>query len=138
MTTSALWTHRQQETDAAAGRILELAFAAGLGFLLFGDYLALSVSRLLTGQSAGWTTGAAVVQIGVLVLALVLGRLRGLLRIPELLWFVGLSAVFVAHVVLAEVFGRGLNDYGIDKVVAWFCMHGPALLCGIAAGRSTL
>ncbi len=125
---------------AAPGRASRAALTAtlhvGLAFLLFGDYLSLSISHALTGESGNWIAGAAVAQLVLLPLAVVSGQLRGILRQREVWIFAGLGAVMLAHVALLAVTGRTLNGYGEQKTAAFFLLCGPSLLLGWAAGRA--
>ena len=137
MTTTALYASAAAPAGTASRTLLEHAFAACLGLLLFGDYLALSVSRLITGTPGNWIACAAGVQLLCVPLAVLLGRLRGVLRQGEVQWFLALGVLMLGHVVVGELTGHGLNDYGNEKVAAWFALCGPALLCGLAVGHAS-
>ena len=44
--------------------------------------------------------------------------------------------MWLTHLVDAEITGNALGQYGTQKLLAYFGMCGPALLCGIALGRT--
>lgn len=133
MTTLA-GTHAWTESNASR-ELLDRLFVGGAGFLLFGDYLALSISQALNGVAGNWVLYAGIAQLGVLALAAVLGRTRGVLLIPEVLCAAGLGLVWLLHLASAEVRGASLGEYGTQKLLSYFGMCMPALLCGIALGR---
>ena len=69
--------------ESASRELLDRLLVFGAGLLLFGDYLALSASHYFTGVPGNWVLYAGVAQLGVLTLAIVLGRLRGALLLPR-------------------------------------------------------
>lgn len=116
-------------------RALEGAFALAVAMLFFGDYLALSVSRVLTSSSGNWILFTAVVQTAALVLVVMLGGLRGPAIGFQLGCFATLGALMLLHVIDRQLAGRALGDYGTDKLLSYFGLCGPSLLLGLAIGR---
>lgn len=107
-----------------------------LGFVLFGDYLALTLSRALTGSAGSWILVAALVQ-PVLILAL-LRRARGGgggSRLP-VVGHLGLCALAIGHAVPVWLAGDSLSEYAEQKLIALFALLLPALLLGMIVGRN--
>src|SRR5262245_47535550 len=75
----------------AIGACYELA----IGLLLFGDYLALSLSRSLTGSAGNWILFTAIAQVGVLLVAAILGRLSGRWPLSLVVGFGGILALML-------------------------------------------
>ncbi|MEM7201536.1 MAG: O-antigen ligase family protein [Planctomycetota bacterium] len=116
--------------------VLTATFTLAVSWLLFGDYLSLSVSHALTGEPGNWLLSGAVVQTLLVTCALLLGRLRGIVLLPEVLGFAAMGLIAVLHLVLVSLESRDLGEYGTQKLLAHFALSGPALLCGIALGRT--
>ena len=103
--------------------------------LLFGDYLALTLSRALTGTAGNWILCTAVLQALVLGGAGMLGRFRGRWSVPLLLGYLGVVALMLGHVLVVALAGNELDSYAEQKVFAATLLLGPSLLCGMALGR---
>ena len=114
---------------------LRAALALAAGWLLFGDWSAPGLSQLLSGVSGNWLLLTGLAQVGALVAALLLGRLRGAVRTLPMLCWAGISLLLLVHLLAAAFDDRPLDDYAAQKVAAWFVLCGPALLLGMALGR---
>lgn len=127
--------HDLQQPAAGSSR----ALAALQGFLvsamLFGDYLTLSVSRLLTGSSGNWIAFAAVLQPVIILLTLLVGQVRHRLPLLLLGGYLGLCAIGFGHGVATWVQGNDLGEYAAQKLGSLFFLLGPALCCGILVGN---
>lgn len=125
--------HAPAGRHAALG-LFGLVFTVGTGFLLFGDYLALSASYVATGETANWIAATAATQLLILPFGLFAGAFRNVARQRETYLLLGVGAIMVIHALAAAVQGRGLNAYGMQKMAAWFLLTMPSLLIGMAAG----
>lgn len=125
----------QRRHDAAALGALQGVFGALVGLLLFGDYLTLSVSKLLTGSVGNWTVFAGALQ-GCIVLVAVLACARRR-RLPALVFvgYAGLCLLTLGHCLPIWLNGDALTEYSMQKVVALFFLCGPALLLGVLVGQ---
>lgn len=125
-------------SPALAHVVLERVFAFGCVFLLFGDYLALSLSRAVSGTAGNWLLYTAVLQLPLVALAVMLGRLDRRALTPPVLALLGVGLVIAGHVMVVWLSGEELSDYAADKALNWFGVCLPALACGMAIGRSGL
>lgn len=105
-----------------------------VGFLLFGDYLSLSVSRLLTGSTGNWIAVAAVLQPAIVVVALLTGNLRQRFSLPMALAWLGLCVIAFGHAVPVWLNGDDLSEYSLQKLMALVLLAGPALAAGHVVG----
>ncbi|MBM4063614.1 MAG: hypothetical protein FJ265_21315 [Planctomycetes bacterium] len=127
-------TGRRDELGAnvAAGRLLALL----VGLLLFGDYLALTASRALTGSPGNWILVTGVLQAPILALALLAGEVRARLPWTLVLGYLGLCAIGLGHAAIEWGTGNELAEYPAQKLAALLLLLGPALACGMLVGAS--
>ncbi|GAB4160303.1 MAG: hypothetical protein Fur0037_27220 [Planctomycetota bacterium] len=127
---------KAEDPVEAPQRLFDVLFDLALGLLLFGDYLALTASRLATGATGNWLWFSAALQLVALAFA-VLAR-RPIPRIPlsVLSGYAGLCAIASAHVVPAWLAGNSVDAYVGQKAAATFALLGPSLLLGAIAGTS--
>jgi O-antigen ligase len=116
-------------------RALQALWGLLVGVLVFGDYLALSLSRLLTGSAGNWMLFVGLLQPCILALALLLGTERRRLPWPTLLGYLGLCALGFAHALPVWLAGNELNEYASQKLGALFLLLLPAMLVGILLGH---
>lgn len=123
--------------DAPRQSLLHLGEEWLLGLLLFGDYLALSASRLLTGSSGNWLLFVAAVQPLAILAMVATGRGRGRGRWPRLpiVAWLGLVGIGLAHGGVRWWNGGYATDYAVQKSAAVVLLLGPALVLGILIGR---
>jgi O-antigen ligase len=106
-----------------------------LGFVLFGDYLALTLSRALTGSAGSWILVTALLQ-PLLIIALLnrFGtRSRGALT--PILGHCGLCVIAAGHTAPVWLSGDSPGEYAEQKLIALFVLLLPALLAGMLVGR---
>ncbi len=120
--------------NAAASNALNAALGFLVGLLLFGDYLALTISRGLTGSPGNWIAFAGALQPVIVVLTLLLGQVRDRLPWALVLGFLGLCVIGFGHAVPVWLDGNELSEYSSQKLAALFFLLGPALACGILVG----
>lgn len=130
---------RDLEPEADALATTRQALLAGVaafavGMLLFGDYLVLSLSRLLTGTANNWLLFVAVLQP--LALAALLAAGGGRRRPPSsvVVGYCGLCVLALGHAVPIWLLGNELGEYGSQKLLALLFTIGPALGCGCLLG----
>ena len=123
-----------QRTNAAASNAINAALGFLVGLLLFGDYLALTLSRALTGSPGNWIVFAGALQPVIVVLSLLLGQVRDRLPWALVIGFLGLCAIGLGHAIPVWLEGNELSEYSSQKLAALFFLLGPALACGIVVG----
>lgn len=129
-------TSRSGRRGRGAGRqVFAAAFAIAVALLLFGNYLGLSVSQVLTGSAGNWILFTGMLQFAVLALALLLGRLIVVPPLAFVAGYAGLCCIMLGHAAVEQLHGHQLTDYGNQKVQAAVLLLGPALWCGIVLGR---
>jgi O-Antigen ligase len=121
--------------QSPARAVFVLGFQVTTALLLFGSYLGLSVSQVLTGSASNWILCTVVLQAAVLAFAWVLGLLRGPWPMPLLLGAIGLCLVMAGHGVAAMLDDHELTEYGTQKLWAGVFQLVPAILCGVVLGR---
>lgn len=104
------------------------------GALLFGDYLSLTVSNVLTGTSGNWIAVSAVLQPLIVLVALVTRQIRRRLSVVLALAWFGLCAVALGHAVPVWLNGDSLTEYSQQKLLALLLLAGPALVAGHVLG----
>ena len=116
--------------------LLASVAAFAVGMLLFGDYLALSLSRLATGTANNWLLFVAVLQPLALVALLAAGVARRRPPTSVMLGYAGLCVVALGHAVPVWLAGNELGEYGTQKLLALLFTIGPALGCGCLLGSA--
>jgi hypothetical protein len=100
------------------------------------DYLALTISRALTGTAGNWILFTAIAQGGVLSLAILLGKLRGRLPWSLLVGYACLLAAAGHHALGTALAGNRLDVYEEQKVLAGAFLLGPALCAEQPSARA--